>query len=236
MPKPLLDTSGFTTALDTLAKRDVVIASTWALNDTAEEARAHVAERMTVVFDRPTRFTQNAFRVRKARSSDLEAAVEERATIGRRHYLKVQEEGGPRGQTGFEKLLSQNLAFEGIIQSVIPAEGARLDAYGNWSTGERNQVLSALNAQRDRAANATKASRKRKPKRARYFVPKAGLTQDIYKRGPSGIAERVAILSDKVPVYQKRLGFFAEAERIYETRLPAHLGRTLAKMIAKRFG
>lgn len=232
-----LDVGPFTAALSALAGRDVQIAGIWALNDTAADVHAHVADRMEVVFDRPTRFTKNAFMVVKARSGHLEAAVEQRAASGARHYLRVQEEGGPRGQTGFEKALSRSLAYEGAVQSLIPGEHARLDAYGNWSRGERNQVMSQLQVQRDKAANETAASRKRKPRRARYFVAAKGLAPGVYRRDEiGGAALRVLKISDKVPVYQQRLGFYEGAADVFAARLPQHMSRTLGRMIAKRFG
>mgnify|MGYP000851794814 FL=1 len=229
-----LDTSAFTSALQALAGRDVGIAAAWALNDTGADVLDHVQARMNVVFDRPTRFTQNAFMVVKARPNSLEAAVQERPSVGARHYLKVEEGGGPRGQTGFERLLSRSLAYEGVIQSIIPADNARLDAFGNWSAGERNEVMSGLKAQKDKLSNTTVASKKRKPNRAIYFVPKG--KPGIYKRTIDGQIAVVALISTKVPVYQQRLGFFDTAADVWRDKLPGHLARTIGKMIEKRFG
>lgn len=231
-----LDTDGFAAALSALADRDVRPAAAWALNDTAADVLAHVQGRMQVVFDRPTLFTQNAFMVGRARADRLEAVVGERPSAGARHYLKVQEAGGPRSQTGFEKLLSQKLAYAGVVQSIIPADNARLDAYGNWSRGERNQVLSALQAQGDAAANTAARSAARNRGRARYFVPKSGLTPGIYKRTAKGQLGIVAVISAKVPVYQQRLGFYEGAAEIWSARLPGHLARTLGRVMAKRLG
>lgn len=232
-----IDTGPFTLALRQMAERDLRIAATWALNDMAEDIRLDVQKRMQVVFDRPTRWTLNSFEVVKANPTGLQAVVQQRAGSASRHYLRVEEEGGPRPQTGFETLLSRSLAYEGIIQSIVPADNARLDAYGNWSSGEKSRVLSDLQAQRDGTANSTAASRKRHRARARYFVPKGGLTANaIYKREASGQIGVVAVISAKVPVYQQRLGFFDNAGRIFEAKMPDHLSRTLAKMMAKRFG
>lgn len=231
-----LDPSDFTTALQFLSERDVKSAATWALNDTADDVLADVQSRMDVTFDRPTRFTKNAFKVVKAKLDALEATVQERRANAGRDYLKIQETGGARRQTGFEHLLSRSLAYEGIIQSIIPADDARLDAYGNWSKGERNQVLSSLQAQRDGTANTTARSKKRNSKRATYFVPKHSLTPGIYKRTSSGDIGIVALISPKVPVYHQRLGFLDHAETVWKTKLPLHLNRTLSKMFAKRLG
>ena len=231
-----LDVSRFTSALQALASKDVAVATVWALNDTATDVVDHIKTRMNVVFDRPTPFTQNAFMVVKAQTGHLEAVVLERPSLGARHYLKVEETGGLRAQSGFERLLARSLAYEGVIQSIIPADNARLDAYGNWSSGERNQVLSGLLAQRDVRTNTSVASRNRNGKRATYFIPQRGLSPDIYKREASGRIGIVAHISAKVPVYQQRLGFFETAGDVWHDKLPSHMARTLGQMIRKRFG
>lgn len=238
MTEIALDVSGFVSALKVMAERDLRIAATWALNDTAKEASDHIRDRMTVVFDRPTTFTENAFYVKKARVDDLTAAVMERPTRASRDYLKVEEAGGPRRQTGFEGQMQRALAYDGLISAVIPADEARLDAYGNWSVGERNQVMSALKIQRDYAANATARSTLsgRKRKRSTYFVPQSGLYPGIYRKDASGNIGIVAILTDKVPRYAPRLGFHAEAMAVFEARLQGHLSRTLSQMFYKRLG
>ncbi|RHZ91004.1 hypothetical protein D1114_21495 [Cereibacter sphaeroides] len=231
-----MEDGGIGQALAQLGGPDLRRAVSWALNDTAQDVLGHVQERMGQVFDRPTPFTKNAFMVWRSTPQTLEAAVQERPSVGARHYLKVQERGGPRARTGFETLLDRRLSFAGDIRSVIPADNARLDAYGNWSRGERNQVLSALQAQGDARANSTAGSKKRNRRRASYFVPKAGLTPGVYKRTVGGQLGIVAVLSPKVPVYQQRLGFYEGAEDVARVKLPQHLGRTLGRAFGKRFG
>ncbi|WP_442772695.1 hypothetical protein [Paenirhodobacter enshiensis] len=233
-----LDTASFARSLQLLADRDVKIAATWALNDTADEALTAVQDRMKVVFDRPTQFTLNAFYVRKARVSALEASVEERPTRARRDYLKTEEQGGARFRTGFEVLASTKLAYDGFIQSIIPGDEAKLDANGNWSAGERNKVMSDLKIQRDSAANATARStaRRRRKGGATYFVPKTGLYPGIYRKSSDGRIGIVAVISPKAPVYQQRLGFFEEAQKVFAARFAPNFSRTLGQMIAKRFG
>lgn len=232
-----IDTAPFVDAVQQLATRDIDIASTWALNDMAEDIQKDVTTRMNVVFDRPTPFTQKAFMVVKAAANRLEAAVQLRDTRVGRDYLHVQEQGGSRRQTGFEAQMSRSLAYEGVIQSILPADNARLDQYGNWSVGERNQVMSALKVQRDAAANMTDASwRRARKRRSTYFVPRSGLTPGIYKKDVQGNLGVVAIFSDKAPVYPERLAFEENAERLFAAKMGPHLARTIGQMIAKRFG
>lgn len=232
-----VDSAALVAGLRALADRDIRIASVWAVNDMASDIKDDLALRMQVVFDRPTRWTLNAFQVVKARADVPEAVVKLKDGAAQRHYLHVEEEGGPRPQTGLEKHLSRALAHEGVIQSIIPAEHARLDAYGNWSTGERNQVLASLGAHRDGAANETAASRARNKGRARYFMPTSGLAPGVYKRtSKAGAALRVLKFSPKVPVYQQRLGFYERAGDLFAQRMEGHLARTVGQMLRKRFG
>jgi len=229
-----LDDSAFSRQLTNLERAQLPFAAANALNDTAADVLAHMQDRMKVVFDRPTRFTLNAFMVWRATKSRLEAQVKERPSMGRRHYLKVQESGGPRPATGLEGLLTTRLAYQGFIAAVTPAGGARLDAFGNWSVGERNQALSALGAQRDARSNTTEASRKRKPGRATYFVPRnGGLSPGVYKRsGPKAEPVKVLNFVERVPVYSERLGFYDGAEQVWRARLPGHLNRRLEQAVA----
>jgi len=238
MLKISIDDRAVQASLSRIAERDIRVAANWALNDTASDVLKHVQDRMDQVFDRPTRFTKNAFTVKGARPRDLEAIVTERPSVGSRHYLKVQEFGGQRGRTGLEGLLGSRLSYAGIISAAVPSSGAKLDAFGNWSTGERNQALSAVKSQRDSAANTTAASRKRNRKRAGFFVPREGskLSPGIWKRDPDGSISKVLHFVQSMPRYESRLGFFDGAEDVYRERLPAHLRRTIEKMVARRSG
>jgi len=233
-----LDTRTFDADLQRIDQRQMPQAIAWALNDTANEVLKHMQERMEVEFDRPTRFTKNAFMVWRATRSTLEATVQERPSVGKRHYLKVQESGGPRGQTGVEGLLSSRLAYDGVIQSVIPTQGgrfgsAKLDAFGNWSRGERNQVLSALKAQRDTSANETTKSRRRS-RRASFFVPRnGGLAPGVWKRnGPDDIPIPILWFSPKAPTYQPRLGFREGAEDVFKEKIGLNLAAAVNKALA----
>jgi hypothetical protein len=228
-----IDHAQFDRALEGISEKRMPWAAANALNDTAKDVLTHMQDRMAVVFDRPTRFTKNAFMVWKANPRSMTAAVQERPSVGPRHFLKIQERGGARGQTGLEGLLSSRLAYEGVLQAAIPADGAKLDAFGNWSTGERNQVLSALGAQRDTRSNATGASRKRNKKRASYFVPKHGLTPGVYRRETNGALNIVLAFVDHAPKYEKRLGFYDGAGEVFEERLPINLRASLEKELAK---
>ncbi|MFN3646250.1 MAG: hypothetical protein ACK4S2_07010 [Gemmobacter sp.] len=228
-----MDDAAIGRKMSNIEARQLPYATMLALNDTAADALALIQRQMDVVFDRPTRFTKNAFHVWRATKDALVAEVKERPSVGPRHYLKVQERGGVRPQTGVEKLLSTRLAYSGIIAAVIPAARAKRDAFGNWSSGERNQALSGLGAQRDRAANTTAASARRNRNRATFFVPDEGeLSPGIWRRNTDGSIDKIALFTESMPSYKPRLGFYETAKAEAQEKFPAHFARRFAQAIA----
>jgi len=222
--------------LSELERQHLPRATAWALNDTAADVLEHMQNRMRTEFDRPTRFTLNAFMVWRAKPSALTAEVRERPSVGARHFLKVQELGGARPKTGLERLIGSRLAYEGSIIGVVPAAGARLNSFGNWSPGERNQVLSAIQAQGDSRANTTKRSAaKAKGKRAGYFVPRPGskLSPGVWKRSGRGRISKVLHFTSASPNYDRRLGFYDGAEAVFDARFADHLRRTLSRAMSR---
>lgn len=213
----------FQRTMTEIERRQVPYATAMALNDTAQDILDDVQNRMEIVFDRPTRFTKNAFMVWRANKRTLEAKVMERPSVGAKHYLKVQEAGGARPRTGLERMVDATLAYDGVIMAIVPAQGARLNAYGNWSPGERNQAIKAWR-ETGYTANATDASKKRnKGRRAAFFVPGQGssLSPGIWKRTGRGKREKiskVAHFTTSMPNYRERLGFLDGAEEIFDRR------------------
>lgn len=200
-----------------------------ALNDTALEGLEAVQDEMRARFDRPVNFTLNAFMVWRADKRTMMAMVKERPSVGRRHYLKVQGSGGPRPNTGLEKLVQSRLRYAGNITAITPASGAKLDASGNWSTGQRNRVLSAVQSQRDSTANTTAASRKRNRKRAQYFVPRPGskLSPGIWERDGKTI-RKIVHFTQAVPTYRQSIDWRETVQRRTASAFARHFRARLA--------
>lgn len=216
-----------TLALKRLSNEQLPAVTVGALNQTAYDALDAVKEEMVKVFDRPTRWTLNALMVWRATPDNQKAVVQERPSVGRRHYLKVQAHGGQRSETGVERLLKSNVAYSGFIAAVTPAKGAKLDRYGNWSPGQRNQLLSGVGAQRDRAANTTAASRRRNKGRATFFVPKEGsLSPGVYSRQGDKI-EKVVHFTRSMPTYERRIDLPSVIERKAAQVFEDHFARGL---------
>ncbi len=224
------ETAKFAAALSAVASKQLPYAISRALNDTAQDVLADNKRLMTSVFDRPTPFTLNAFYAKPATQQSLSTTVQRKDQVVGKHYLETEASGGARGQTGIDKLLSMRIAYAGHLWGVVPGDGARLDAYGNWSSAERNQVLAVLKAMRDGAANETTRSRKRAGSaRARYFVsPPSFKTPGIWKRIPGQRQPSLILLFvGEAPGYQARFPFHANAERVAREAFP--------KRFAQRF-
>jgi hypothetical protein len=236
-----IDTGDFVKGITEIERKQLPMATAWALNNTAQEVLEHIQTRMETVFEDPTRFTKNAFHVWRAKKTNLVAAVQERPSVGSRHYLKVQERGGRRPKTGLERMLSASLAYDGILAAVVPASGAKRNRFGNWAPGQRNQAISAIKGWREAGykANTTKDSKARHRSRAAYFVPQKGskLSPGIYKRTGRGKREKVVKVAhflDSMPSYSERLGFHDGAEQVFAARFPINFRRAFKKAMETR--
>ena len=227
----------FMARFEAVASRQLPFALSRALNDTAEDVRKAEIATMRRVFDRPTPYTLNAFQIKPSTKANLSAAIERKATAGKRHYLEREASGGPRAMAGFERLLEARIPSTAIIRAILPADNAKLDQYGNWSSGERNQVMAALGAFRDSASNRSAASIKRKGngKRAasisKYFVPTSGLPQALYERTQGGQLKVILAFTAAAPNYQDRFPFEETAQQAAEQAFAGHLSLRFAEAV-----
>ncbi|QJD58188.1 hypothetical protein HG264_04275 [Pseudomonas sp. gcc21] len=195
-----------------------------ALNETVKVAEQELRGQAQSVFDRPTPFTLNAFRITYAKPSNPEAAVwvkdEKSGSSGGQapeDWFAPQVYGGPREVKASERWLRQ----AGILPGgkfIAPGKGARLDAYGNISRGHMMQILSGLRAM-DRAGsdhNATGSRQSSKKGHGQAFF--------VLSRGdaPIGIGERrgssmqVVLLFVSEPDYAARFDFHGTVRKVIE--------------------
>lgn len=220
--------------LDDAQVRQIPYALSRALNDTAKDVVEAEKLHMASVFDRPTRWTLNAFRVERSSKSNLVATVERKTAVGRRFYLEVQAEGGARPQTGLERAMGYRLKYAGQIVAVTPAAGMRLTAAGNMSPAMVSRVMSAVQVQLDRHQNTTARSRKRAPSRAQYFVPRPGskLSPGIWERRGKRTLRKVMHFTTAVPTYTPRFKFEEIAARKSRETFETNLYRWLQQALA----
>lgn len=216
-----------------------------ALNHTANQARQALRVEMESVFNpRPTPWVLNSIRIIHAKPSAApEAAVwvQDQGTgknpYSAEDYLLPQVEGGERITRRSEKYLRES----GILpagQFVVPAAGARLDAYGNIQKGHMTQILSGLKAMKlsgsDNAATDSRRSLRKGHARA-FFVMKRGKT-------PIGIAERrgksvaMVLAFVRQPQYRERFKFHDVVRRVAENdaQLEANIDKAIADALAGR--
>jgi hypothetical protein len=113
---------------------------------------------MQDVFDRPTRWTLGAVYVRPASATRLEAIVGimDNPFGGRPpiKWLHWQIRGGLRTPTALERRLMSAGAMPDDMR-MVPGRFARLDAFGNISTGQIRQILSQLRIELSSGAKST---------------------------------------------------------------------------------
>jgi len=187
-----------------------------ALNMTAkEDIKPRIQAEMKKVFDNPTRYTLNSLWIKYARVNDLVAVVwfKEPDRMGQ-HYLVPQVYGGARKLKGFERALGE--------KEFVPGSGARLDAYGNISSGQIRQLLSVLGKAEHvsgYSANITERSRKKNTKERDYVL----ITQQHGRLFP-GVYKRV----------QTAKGFGAKTKKTFADRSKTYQRGLVKKVIRAR--
>lgn len=195
-----------------------------AVNEVAKVAEQQLQQEAAGVFDRPTPFTLNAFRIQYAKPSQLEAAVwvkDEKSGASKglapEDWFGPQVYGGERPLKASERMLrSMGILPPGMY--AVPGEGARLDAYGNMSRGHIVQLLSGLKAFNRAGSdhNATGSRRSMRKRHAEAFF--------VLRRGqrPLGIAERrgqsvrMVLVFTREPQYTPRFDFHGVVRKVAE--------------------
>lgn len=124
------------------ASRQLPFATKLALNDVAFEVKDSLGKASNQVFDRPTAFIKNAWRVKKATKLDLVALVFPEAK--REPYLLANITGGQRGVKKIEA------AFKGVATQRPPADKffptslQKKDSKGNVSRATLRKILQSL--------------------------------------------------------------------------------------------
>ena len=145
------------------------------------EIKAAISE----AFDNPTPYTISAtkFEITSSNPPVITIYLRQPDRMGA-HYLTAQVEGGERSSKGFERALG--------IGWLMPASGAKLNKYGNISTGQLRQILSVLG---NKGAGGysfalTGKSSQRNTKERDYFqiTPgnQSGLHPGVYRRKAVG--------------------------------------------------
>ncbi len=234
------------TAADTQA---VQVAAQHALLKTAEVIQAAEVAEMGRVFDRPTRWTLGAMKVKPTARFEIAVGILDPDGYYKRAqgYLGTQVIGGSRRVKAFEMALTRR----GILPQgwmAVPGAGAEMDAYGNMSPGQIRQVLAWFDAA-ERFAGSTQnmgekgRSKRRKGTRSKrgfeYFAVIPGrsnggrhvLRAGIYKRTSFvfGKAIQPVLIFVRKAVYSARYDFDRVAIETFEHEYPGWFGEYLAQ-------
>ncbi|MDJ0712585.1 MAG: hypothetical protein QNJ14_19540 [Woeseiaceae bacterium] len=197
---------------------------------TAWDVNRGLRKNMQEVFDRPTRFTLNALRVRPAKRDDYDARVflEDFAGKGTpaRDFLEAQIEGGNRQAKRFERLLRRR-GFLQPNEFMVPGKGAKLNAAGNIPGSQYSKALADIGGHHDPSQTTTR-------KQVKYFwLPKAGrrLAGIYYKKGGRNRSFLVVV---RQPVYRRRFDFYREADTLTDKHLKPNLDKAMAQYLDGR--
>jgi hypothetical protein len=236
----------FGRSLTNMEKDQLPFALMLATNQTAFDVRELWKVEIPKVFDRPTPLTQNAILYTKATKQRpfAEVFVRNEAFKGTapEKYLQAQVLGGTRRQKRSEKWL----AGHGAMPSGsfwVPAQGSKLDAYGNLRGAALTSILSAIGANPAADTAQTDKSRKRRQARERrkhgyttdtFVLKKARgkLKAGVYKRinlGRLGSAVLPILLFVSRVTYRKRYPVFDLAKRLYTQQFPGNFKRAFER-------
>lgn len=160
-------------------------------------------------FDRPVAYTRNSIYTQWSTPEKQQITVgikstSEKGTAAGK-YLMAEIFGGERRAKGSEVLL-RAIGIMKPNETWVPGSGAKIDSYGNMSTGNIQQILSALSGQRDRYQNINRSS-KRKTNTADIYFAQYGNTRGVFKAGPKGTQSMLMRFRPSAPTYKIRFPF-----------------------------
>ena len=216
-----------------------------ALTRTAKDVREELKRQMTRDLDRPTPYTLNSLFLKPATRDKLEAVVwvkDDRATSKAGtpavNYLLPNIEGGERHTKRFERVL-QMAGHLPKGWSVVPGQGAQVDAYGNLSRGQIIQVLSQLRITptagytRNLGFGARQQITAQRKAGGRFFVMKPGgaVAPGVYQREFGGRNITPVMIFVRGVGYRKRFRFFETAQRVIAGNFPRHFDAELRRAL-----
>ncbi|MBF0260444.1 MAG: hypothetical protein HQL97_01230 [Magnetococcales bacterium] len=225
------------------AEKQVRFATSVAINRTASVAKDALKVEMAKVFDRPNPFTMNALKFNIGNKNKPKATLwfkdrfwyaDGEFLTGEsryKHYLEPQVYGGSRPFKNFEAALYKHLHLpKGWF--AVPGMHARLDRYGNMSSGQIVQILSGLRvfgevgyiANRSRRAGAKRT----KTNSIEYVVVHPGEAKKpgVWIRRKDKFELVLAFV--KTVRYQKRFDFFGVANKTIQREIGAQFKKALA--------
>jgi hypothetical protein len=253
--------AGVQSMLSSISQRRINAVVATALTRTAVEVKAAEVSELAQSIDRPTPYTLSSIYVKPARADSLAAEVwfkDDMAGSGTpaTKYLLPQVEGGQRHMKRFEKALqAAGVMPTGTV--AVPGSAAKLDAYGNMSRGQIQQILSQAGTELTAGHNRTltKGTDRASRTKQRNAYGRAGgqfvavkvqrgkLKPGIYIAEARNFGAKLGLgrtgklkpvlLFVRAANYRSRFDFHGVAERVSAERLPLQVTRALTDSLAK---
>lgn len=227
--------------------KQVDYAAMVAVNNTAFKAHSATKDEMRKSFVAPTPWVLGGVRVKKATRASLTATVDldfwgNKQGVSVEKILSAEIFGGDRNKKRHEIALSKSgLLPEGMY--IVPGGAAKLDGYGNMSSGQIQQIIAYFHGFGEQGYKAN-MSDKRKASLARdkkksgtrgvvYFVLKRSrgkLPPGIYQRvsfGAMGNAVKPVMIFVRKASYKKRLDFYGVAQRVVDMNIQIEFNAAL---------
>lgn len=253
---------GVQAMLNQMSQRRINAVIATALTRTAVEIKAAEVVELNSVIDRPTPYTQNSMYVKSATADNLVAEVFLKDDLAggsgtpATKYLLPQVEGGQRHIKRFEKAL-QAAGVMPVGMQAVPGAYAKLDAYGNISRGQIQQILSQVGTELTAGHNRTltKGTDKASKTKQRNAYGRAGgqfvamprakgkLQPGIYIAEARNFGAKLGLgRTGKIkPVvmfvrstsYRKLFDFHGVAERVADERLGPNVERAVVESLER---
>ena len=262
-----------------LSEKKINVAIVSSLNQAARVSSEAVRKEIRSVFDRPTPWVVGGVQYTKAireavnvggmmigGASVMTATVDldywgNKQSVSVEQILSAQITGGRRHHKRHEVALQQ----AGILDPgyfIVPGQAAKLDQYGNMSSGEINKIIAWFRVSQGvgyggkttgkRKAALLRGTKKNNNTGFQYFVVNAGqkrtftrssgksgshkMQPGIYARYITGFgsAIRPIMIFVKAPNYRRRLDFYGVVNRAAEKDLDRVLPMYLKQLLAER--
>lgn len=227
--------------LNNLMRRQIPFAASKALNETGKVLLAVNKREMRKQFNKPVRYTMNAFYMKPARRNDLNMRIARKEKPAGRHYLDVQHKGGGRPRKGVESMMRYSLVYSGDLRAVLPTSRTTTAA-GGISMARVNEAIAGLQASggagRVASSSYTKAKintqAERLLKRTKpvgYFIGYKDQgkhkTDGIYRREGKSVKKMFHLLEYQ-PQYKPNFPFHAPLIRNVRSYFPTQMRKQLA--------
>lgn len=217
--------------------RQIPYAASRSLNDTGEQILKMNKIHMKRVFDKPVRYTLNAFYMERSKRNKLQMTVRRKSKPSGKHYLDIQAKGGPRPKKGVEKMAGFKVPYKNDLRAITPTSHVR--DTGSAFMAEFLKAMPGIKATQPTAPytkNRYQKSQDKPGKRTTYFI---GYKKDvggrassdgIYKRTPRGVKKMFHLLNAH-PTYEKRFMFHDTAMRNAVAYMPSRYRKRLREAL-----